>query len=57
MPIINWPTRVDMNTCNLVDNIFINNYDVKDQQLQGILKTDISDNFIRSAKTPHGQWI
>ena len=46
IPIINRPTRVTMNTCTLIDNIFINNYDVKDQQLQGILKTDISDHFI-----------
>ena len=46
IPIINRPTRVIMNTCTLIDNIFINNYDVKQQQLQIILKTDTSDHFI-----------
>ena len=63
IPIINRPTRVTMNTCTLNDNIFINNYDVKDQQLQGILKTDISDHFIlfhinhQNCQKLYGQWI
>ena len=38
IPVINRPTRVTMNTCTLIDNIFTNEYDVKENQLHGILK-------------------
>ena len=34
-----------MNTCTLIDNIFTNQYDVRENQLHGILKTDITDHF------------
>ena len=45
IPVINRPTRVTMNTCTLIDNIFTNQYDVRENQLHGILKTDITDHF------------
>ena len=46
IPIINWPTRVTVNTCTLIDSIFINNYNLKDQQHPGILNTDISEQLM-----------
>ena len=45
IPVINRPTRVTMNTCTLIDNIFTNQYDARENQLHGILKTDITDHF------------
>ena len=45
IPVINRPTRVTMNTCILIDSIFTNQYDVRENQLHGILKTDITDHF------------
>ena len=45
IPVINRPTRVTMNTFTLIDNIFTNHHDVKEHQLHGILKTDITDHF------------
>ena len=49
MPIISYqlstPTRVTMNTCTLFDNIFTNQYDVRENQLHVILETDITDHF------------
>ena len=45
IPVINRPTRVTMNTCTLIDNIFTNQYDVRENQLHGILKTDKTDHF------------
>ena len=45
IPVINRPTRVTMNTCTLIDNTFTNQYDVRENQLHGILKTDITDHF------------
>ena len=41
----NRSTRVTMNTCTRIDNIFTNHYDVRENQLHGILKTDITDHF------------
>ena len=46
IPVINRPTRVTMNTFTLIDNIFTNHHDVKEHQLHGILKTDITDMYI-----------
>ena len=34
IPIINRPTKVTMSTCTLIDNIFINNYDIKISNLR-----------------------
>ena len=45
IPVINRPTRIIMNACILIDNIFTNQYDVREYQLHGILKTDITDHF------------
>ena len=45
IPVINRPTRVTLNTFTLIDNIFTNHHDVKEHQLHGILKTDITDHF------------
>ena len=33
IPVINRPTRVTMNTCTLFDNIFTNQYDVRENKL------------------------
>ena len=51
IPVINRPTRVSMNTCTLIDNIFTNQYDVRENQLHGILKTDITNHFHYSIST------
>ena len=46
IPLINRPTRITKETSTLIDNIFTNNYDIKDSLYSGILQTDISDNYI-----------
>ena len=46
IPLINRPTRITKATSTLIDNIFTNNYDVKDSLYSGILQTDISDHHI-----------
>ena len=46
IPMINRPTRVTRNSCNQIDNIFINNYSIDSQLFNGILKADISDHYI-----------
>ena len=46
IPVINRPARVTMNAITLIDNIFTNHHDVKEHQLHGILKTDITDHFL-----------
>ena len=43
IPVINRPTRVTLNTCT--DNIFTNQYDVREHRLHGILNTHITDHF------------
>ena len=56
IPVINRPTRVTMNTCTLIDNIFTNHYDYRENRLHGILKTDITDHvplfYINCRKSP-----
>ena len=46
VPLINRPTRITRESSTLIDNIFSNNYNVIDYQVNGILKTDISDHYI-----------
>ena len=46
VPLINRPTRITIEPSTLVDNIFSNNYNVIDYQVNGILKTDIPDHYI-----------
>ena len=46
IPMINRPTRVTRNSCNQIDNIFMNNYSIDSQLFNGILKSDISDHYI-----------
>ena len=46
IPLINRPTRITKETSTLIDNIFTNNYDIKDSLYSGILQTDISDHYI-----------
>ena len=45
IPIINRPTRVTRDTCTLIDNIYTNNYNIKNDNYSGLLTTDISDHF------------
>ena len=45
IPIINRPTRVTRDTCTLIDNIYTNNYNTKNDNYSGLLTTDISDHF------------
>ena len=44
IPLINRPTRITRESSTLIDNIFSNNYN--DHQVNGILKTDITDHYI-----------
>ena len=46
IPLINRPTRITRESSTLIDNIFSNNYNVNDHQVNGILKTDITDHYI-----------
>ena len=46
VPLINRPTRITRESSTLIDNIFSNNYNVIDYQVNGILKTDITDHYI-----------
>ena len=46
IPMINRPTRVTRDTCNLIDNIFTNNYSTSSNFVSGILKADITDHYI-----------
>ena len=46
VPLINRPTRITWESSTLIDNIFSNNYNVIDYQVNVILKTDISDHYI-----------
>ena len=45
IPIINRPTRVTRDTCTLIDNVYTNNYNIKNDNYSGLLTTDISDHF------------
>ena len=45
IPIINWPTSVTRDTCTLIDNIYTNSYNIKNDNYSGLLTTDISDHF------------
>ena len=45
IPVINRPTSVTMNTCTFIDNTCANQHDVRENQVHGILKTDINDHF------------
>ena len=45
IPIINRPTRVTRDTCTLIDNIYTNNYIIKNDNYSGLLTTYISDHF------------
>ena len=45
LPMISKPTREAETTATLIDNIFTNKYSVNDNISQGILVTDISDDF------------
>ena len=46
IPLINRPTRITRESSTLIDDIFSNNYNVNDHQVNGILKTDITDHYI-----------
>ena len=46
IPVINRPTSVTMNTCTFIDNTCANQHDVRENQVHGILKTDINDHFL-----------
>ena len=46
IPLINRPTRITRESSTLIDDIFSNNYNVNDHQVNGILKTDITDHSI-----------
>ena len=46
VPLINRPTRITRASSTRIDNIFSNNYNVIDYQINRILKTDISDHYI-----------
>ena len=41
IPLINRPTLITKKTSTLIDNIFMNNYDIKDSLYSGILQTDV----------------
>ena len=43
LPVINRPTRVTTNSATLIDNIFLSSW--QNEQISGILYTDISDHF------------
>ena len=46
-PVICKPTRITVDTESLIDHIYTNifNADTRDKQIQGILRTDISDHY------------
>ena len=46
IPLINRPARITKESCTLIDNIFMNNYDFKDSLYSGTIQTDISDHSI-----------
>ena len=46
IPMINRPTRVTRDTCTLIDNILTNNNSISSNFFSGILKADITDNYI-----------
>ena len=46
IPLMNRPTRITRESSTLIDNIFSNNYNVNDHQVNVILKTDITDHYI-----------
>ena len=46
IPLINRPTRITRESSTFIDNIFSYNYNVNDHQVNGILKTDITDHYI-----------
>ena len=46
IPLINRPTRITRESSTLIDNIFSNNHNVNDHQVNGILKTDLTDHYI-----------
>ena len=46
IPLINRPTRITRESSTLIYNIFSNNHNVNDHQVNGILKTDITDHYI-----------
>ena len=44
IPLINRPTRITEQTATIIDNIYTNNLNVNDQNLQGILSPNVSDH-------------
>ena len=46
VPLMFRPTRITRESSTLIDDIFSNNYNVIDYQVNGISKTDISDHYI-----------
>ena len=46
IPLIHRPTRITRESSTLIDDIFSNNYNVNDHQVNGKLKTDVTDHYI-----------